>query len=243
MLLDDDDLNADIGEVHGDAAAHGAGTNDADLVDGADRGVVRHVGDLVGLALGEEVIALGGRLGAHHQLAEQLALGLEAILEGGGVHRSLDALDVGFRRGEAAELAGIGLAEGREDFRLALGGFQFGVVAADLHQRLVLGDALVGEGDGGFLQLALFRQLIDQAELGSFGCWDVAARGHHLQRGLNADHAGQALGTAGTGQQAKSHFRQAQTGGGNGHAIVRAQGHFQTAAQRRAVDRGNHRNR
>ena len=37
------------------------------------------------------------------------------------------------------------------------------------------------------------------------------------------------------------HFRQAAFGTGNSHAVVGTQGHFQAAAQRRAVNRGDHR--
>jgi hypothetical protein len=95
-----------------------------DLLDRADRGVVRHVGDLGRGAFGEEVGPLRGRLRAGHQAHEELALGGEAFLEGVRVHRRLDALDVRLGRREAAELAGVGLAEVGEDLRVALGGLE-----------------------------------------------------------------------------------------------------------------------
>ena len=41
----DGDGNAGIGEIHRDAAAHGAGADDADLFDRQGRRVVRHVGN------------------------------------------------------------------------------------------------------------------------------------------------------------------------------------------------------
>ena len=47
LHLDDRHRDAGIGEVHRDAAAHGAGADDADLLDRDRRRVVRHVGDLV----------------------------------------------------------------------------------------------------------------------------------------------------------------------------------------------------
>ena len=75
---------------------------------------------------------------------------------------------------------------------------------------LLLGDRLAGEGDGAFLQLALLDQLVDQAQASGFRRGHVAARGDHLQRVLDADHARQALGAAGAGQQAEGHFRQAE---------------------------------
>ena len=46
--------NAAIGEVHGDAAAHRAAADDRGLLDRQDGRVLRHVVDLVGLALDEE---------------------------------------------------------------------------------------------------------------------------------------------------------------------------------------------
>ena len=62
LHLDDRHRNAGGEEVHRDAAAHRAGADDADLLDRQRRRVVRHVGDLAGLALGEEEVALRARL-------------------------------------------------------------------------------------------------------------------------------------------------------------------------------------
>ena len=59
--LDQRDGDAGIGKRHRDAAAHGAGADDGDAVDLARLGAFGHAGDLGGLALGEEGIAL--RLG------------------------------------------------------------------------------------------------------------------------------------------------------------------------------------
>ena len=62
LRLDDRHGDADIGEVHGNAAAHRAGADDADLPDRDDRRVFRHIGNLPHLSLGEEHIALRRRL-------------------------------------------------------------------------------------------------------------------------------------------------------------------------------------
>ena len=48
------DRNAGIGEAHGDAAAHRAGADDGGAGDRAHRRVIRHVGDLRDLPLGEK---------------------------------------------------------------------------------------------------------------------------------------------------------------------------------------------
>src|SRR3546814_9801168 len=60
-------------ENHHDAAAHRAGTDDADLLHVAQLDVPGQAVDLRSLALGEEDVALGRRLAAHHQLHELLA--------------------------------------------------------------------------------------------------------------------------------------------------------------------------
>ena len=90
--LDDGDGDAGVGEVHGDAAAHGAGADDRRLLDVLGRRVGRHVGDLGRLALGEEEVALGLGLGRGDQLAEELALPLDALVER-QAHGRLDRLD------------------------------------------------------------------------------------------------------------------------------------------------------
>ena len=59
--LDQRHRNAGIGERHRDAAAHGAGADDGDALDVARLGAFGNAGDLGGLALGEERVAL--RLG------------------------------------------------------------------------------------------------------------------------------------------------------------------------------------
>ena len=209
------------------------------LFTGNGRRVVRHVGDLPDLALGEEDVALRRRLRAGHQFDEQLALGLQPLVEG-LVHRRLDAADVVFGREEAAEFAGVGLAEIGEDLRMAARGLHLLVDVAHLLQRPVLGDDLLREGDGAGAQLAFRHDLVDQAHLQARLARHVLARRHHLQRLLRPHDARQPLRAAGAGQQAEIDFRQAAAGGGHGHAVVTGERHFQAAAQRRAVDRGDH---
>jgi hypothetical protein len=84
-------------------------------------------------------------------------------------------------------------------------------------------------------------QAVDQAERQRFLRARMAAAEHEFQRGLHADEARRALRAARAGQQAQRHFGQAQLGGGRGQAVVRGQRHFQPAAERGAVDGGDHR--
>src|SRR5439155_26974153 len=106
--LDDGHRDADVGDVHRDAAAYGARADHRRLLDVLRRGVRRYVGNLRGLALGEEEIALRLGLGRVQQLDEQLALALETLIER-QAHRRLDGLDDVLGGAEAARLARDGL--------------------------------------------------------------------------------------------------------------------------------------
>ena len=161
--LHDGHRDAGVGEVHGDAAAHGAGADDRRLLDVLGRRVRRHVGDLGRLALGEEDVALGLGLGRGDQLLEQLALALDALVERQG-HRGLDGLDDVLRRLEAARLARDRLAEVGEHLRLAAHGGQLVVEIADLAQRALLDQHLLGERHARRGEVAL-DDLVDQAGL------------------------------------------------------------------------------
>ena len=89
--------------------------------------------------------------------------------------------------------------------------------------------------------VALADQLVDQAHRRGLVRRHVAARGHHLEGLARADDARQALRAAGAGQQAEVHLGQAAPRAGHGDAVVGAQRHLEPAAERRAVDGGDHR--
>ena len=110
-----------------------------------------------------------------------------------------------------------------------------------LLQRPALRHHLLSERDGALAQFALGHDLIDEAHGQAVLGRHVRAGRHHLQRLLDADDARQALRATCAGQQAEVHLRQPAAGGGHGHAVVGAERDFQAAAQRRAVDRGDHR--
>ncbi len=160
--LHDGDGDADVREVHRDAAAHGAGADDADLGDRQRRRVGRHIRNLPHFALGEEHVALRGRLHAAHQLLEQRALDLHAFIER-QIHCGFDGADVVFGSEEATELASVGFAEVSEDFRLAARGFDLVVDVAHFLERALLGDDFLRKGDCAGAQRAFGNDLIDQA--------------------------------------------------------------------------------
>ena len=144
------------------------------LLDVARLGVLGDVLDLGRLALGEEEILLRARLGAAHQLHEQLALVDDALGIGLG-DRRLDRLDVRLGRLEAAELAGIGLAEFVEDRRV---GARFGELVVALRRFGQRADVahFLGIGDRMLQQVAL-DDAVDQADVvGLLGADRRAAR-------------------------------------------------------------------
>jgi hypothetical protein len=240
LHFDDGYRNAGVEEIHRDAAAHRAGADDAHLLDRNERRVVRHVGNLVGDALGEEGIALRRRLGARHELDKQFALGLKPVFEG-LIHRRLDATDVVFGRLEAAKLARVVFPEFIEDFRMAFRRLELGVVLANFFQRLALGHDAARERNRSFLQLAFRRELVDQPHGQAILGRNVLAARHHLQRLLDARDAGKALRAAGPGEQSQVNLRQPATRARYCDAVVCAKGDFKAATQSRAMDGRDHR--
>ena len=209
LHFNDRHRNADAEEVHRDAAAHGAGADDADRFDRQRLHVRRQAVDLGGLALGEEDMALGGRLQPAHQLHEFAALDLHAFFEGQG-DGGLDALDVGFGCFKALEGAGVGLAEIGEHRRQR---WRRRRPACELSSRTFFSGRfsatiLRGEGHRAGGQVAI-HHFVDQADGERVLRPHRRAAGHHLQRLFRADDARQPLGAAGAGQQAELDFGQA----------------------------------
>jgi hypothetical protein len=113
-------------------------------------------------------------------------------------------------------------------------------IARAAHRRLGRDQFLrVGQAFGACIDA--FAQAIDQAERQRFLGPRVAAAQHQVQRGLHANQAWRALRAAGAGHQAQLHLRQAQLGGRHGQAVVRRKSDLQPAAERGAMDRGQHR--
>ena len=240
LQLDDRHRNTGIGEIHGDAAAHGACAQDADGIDGNQGRIVGYIGDLVCLALGEKAVALRRALLTCHQLHEKSSLGLQALLEG-LVHRSLDTANVPLGSHKAAEFSGVGFAEIGENLWFAARRLDLVVGISNPLQGASLGDDLTGESQGAVAQFSLFNDFINQTHGVTGRRRDVGAAGHHFQGLFHPDDARQTLGAAGAGKKAQGDFRQAAFGRRDRHAVVAGQGHFQTTAQGGAVDRRNHR--
>ena len=146
-----------VEEGEADAGAHGAGAEDADRLDVAQLGVGADAGQVGGLALGEERVLQGPRVGAGRRLAEQLALARIAFAErqvGCRLHR----VDGGLGRDRPARMSGDGGARLLE--QPGRYGGLVDLLLADAARRLA--DLLLGEGDCRRHHVAV-GNLVDQA--------------------------------------------------------------------------------
>ena len=221
----------DVDERHRDAAAHGAGADDAAALDLArlvGRRDARHVGHG---ALGEEQVAHGlGFRRAQRAVADGAFHG-EALLEG-QLPRGAHGGDVQFGRDHALVLLGGLRAEGGD---LRLGEWR-DLVVAHAARALALGHQALRVGNGRGAQVA-FGDLVDQAQLLGFLGAHRAAIEEHRQRLLGADDARQALRAHRAGHDAQRDLGESQLRALVGDAVVAGQRHFDATTQRGAVQR------
>ena len=231
--------DAGIGEAHGDAAAHRSAADDDRPPDVDGLGAAGDVGDLRGLALGEEEVLLGSGLDPAHEAGEDLLLAVHPFVEG-QLDRRLDGLDAGLRRVEAAHPPRVLLAKVVEEGRVAARRGHLVVAVADADEGPPLGHRAPGERDGALGEVALHdlvRQAVRQGVAGADG---IAAH-DHLERLLRPYDAGQALGAAGAGTEPELHLREPESGGLDGDPEVAGKRGLEAPAERGAVDRGHHR--
>ena len=176
------------------------------------------------------------RLGAGHELGEQLTFTLDALVEW-QVDRCFDALDVVFRCQEVASFAGDASPELVEDRWIGFGIGQFLVEVADAHERQTLGHNLLGECNGTSSQV--IHDLADQAAFQSLVGTDRVTRRHHLERLGHASYTGKTLGATGTRKQAEFDFRKSKLCGGNADSVVRSHCGLEATAKGSAMDSGN----
>ncbi|MNZ72476.1 hypothetical protein D3C78_908550 [compost metagenome] len=235
LLLQQLHRNADVGEVHGDAAAHGAGADHRDLADRAERGSGIHSRNPSRFAFGEEHMALGNRLRGALGLPEQLALAGQAFVQrqrAGGLYRGqypigrLAVLPARLVVGQIAldEVVGHAVCRVRPGLRPA--------------RRGAMGEQFAGKGAGRIQQvLSIVADAVQQAQLQGATTIDGLAGDHHFQRRLDADQPWQALGATGAGQQAEIDFRQGKACRGLADAIAAGQRQLQSATHGDTADR------
>ena len=236
--LEQRDRNPGVGEVHGDAAAHGAGANDGNAFDRQRGGALGHVGDFCGGTFGKEDVALGCGLLTGQHLSEQF-LFLGQTLVKGQTAGGLDTVDTALGRLKAAALGVCPLARRVKHGRVHAG--HLVVQVAHFLERSALGNELVGKRLGPGQQIALGNDFVDHPDcLGLAGRHRHAA-GDHLEGGLGTDQAWQALGAAPARQQPQADLGQTDPGRRHGNPIVAAQRGLQSPTQRRTVDGGDRR--
>ena len=142
---------------------------------------------------------------------------------------------------EAAELAGIVLADFLEDFRLAARRFDLVVEVADLGERHLRVDDLAGERHRAVAQLSLLDDGVDDAPFERLLGVERRARQNNVERILDAAQPRQTLRAAGAGNEPELDFRQAELCRRHRNAIMARQRHFEAAAERRAVNGGDNR--
>ena len=230
----------------GDARAHHPGAEHADLFrrphriplrprlagvdlvelepEGADH-VLRHLagGQLGEIARLDQLRGVEIDLGALHRRAHDLLGRREATLGLVAQHRRCD--------GQHLRHVGTG--------RRTAGNLVAGAVPGLLRRR-------VGEDPGaGLLQhfLGAVGQFVDQPGLERFRRTHLLAFGEVRQGFLQTKQAHHTYHPAAARQQAESHLRQAELHAGivQGDAVVAGQADLPAAAQRSAVDRGDHR--
>src|SRR5262249_55061084 len=237
--LDHRHRDADVGEVHGDAAAHGAGADHDRLADLRRRRLRRHVGNLGRLALGEEEVALGLRLWRVERLEEELALPRQALVEG-LVDRRLHRFDARLGRLEAACLTRDRLAELAEDLGLAARGGDLVAQVTHLAQRSLLVDDALGERNRARAEVAL-DDLVDQTEPLRLFAADGIAPDDHRQRLVDADEPRQSLRPAGTRDETELDLGLAEPRRLHRDTPVTRHRHFEPATERGAVNGGDDR--
>ena len=181
----------------------------------------------------------GGRYRAVHQLLEQTTLLGETGVDG-ACRTVLHRIDDRDRRRVFLE-GGLGGVSRELAERLQIRFLHLAVPCA--RQRLALaqrGRRGLGDGDRRTDQVGL-DHFVEQRRLGEQGDRQRFARQHHVECALDADQTGQTLRTAGTRQQAELHLRQTDPGGGERDAMVAAHRELETAAERHAFDRSDHR--
>ncbi len=218
----------------GDPRPHRAPADDPDRGQGARLDAFQ-LGQLADRALGEEGVDQPLALVGLHQFHEELALALEALLEGQLAGR-LNRAHRGGGRDLAAPLLQHRLIGRVEIHRLGLRHLADRAAGGAAVQQLLR----IGQADlAGFALL----HLVEDAQLQRLGRADMPAGGDQVERRLGAGQARQALGAAGAGQDAQVHLGQPEFGLGHGDAVMGRERHFETAAERGAMHRRDHQQR
>ena len=227
--------DAGVGEVHGDAAAHGPRADHRPLADIACRDVLSDAGDPGDLTLREEYVPQRRRLRRADLGVEHFVLPRDALVEG-KLHRGLHALDACIGCAHAPGPALDLLARSIEDP---------GVVEPDLaiarfRMRPAARGPLGRERERLVDQVPLHRP-VHEPDLRGLRPDDGRPAEDHPERLLRAHQARQALRAAGSGRHADLHLGLTEARVRGAYAVVAGHRELETAAEGVAMDGGDHR--
>ena len=225
--------NADVREVHRDAATHGSRAKNPAMLDVDDRRVAWDVGDLVRGPLGEEVVPLGTGLRSGHEIGEEASLCSKSFLEC-AAYRGFDTLHVVLGSEETSGLAGNRLPEVREQVGIALCLLELLVTISDLRQRPAFVGSFASQGYRASFEV--LDNLIDEAAHQRFTCADLIAACHHLECFRHTRDTREALGTAGTREESELDLWKPELCRLDSDPVVRTQRYLEATAERRAVN-------
>ena len=223
-----------VGEVHGNAATHGACTYNTHFMDVTNRcflGKTFHFGDF---PLGKEGMNQARTLWGLHALHKQFTLTLHTVFKGqaeGGFHR-IHALE----RGKLAPSFLLqASAELFKHLATLVGLKLIGQIPYATNWLSFIGNVLcVGQANG-LDVIAIFNR-INNAQGQSVFSANKLTGSDHFQGFLRTRQTWQALSAPGSGQQAQLYFRQSHLGAAQGHPVMATQSGFQATAQRSAMN-------
>ena len=229
------DWNAGIGEIHRDAAAHGARADQCRGFDFAYRRIVGYVRNLADLAFGEEQVPQRARLVRFHQHLELLALERDALGKGQAGRRFYAGSNRQGRRETPPRLGDARACRREESLRRLV---RHGIQLTGTAHALAFLEETVGIGDRRGTQVAC-DNLIHETGLFRLFAGNRIAGHHEIQRLLHAHQSRRALSSAGTRKDAELHFGQRDLGAGQRDPVVAAQGQLQSPAHGRTGNRGD----
>src|SRR5262245_8196317 len=235
--LSHDYRDAGVGVIHRDPAAHRPSADDRGLFDFENFRVFRRVGNLRDFALAEEDVDHRLRLIREKALFEQFGFAGDAFFKR-EFRRRLDGVDCGYWRHHPARgLLGLS-ARGFKDGCIGRFIAEFVVALARLRRLFAAGDLFAQESDRALQQISLDNSVNDSKPKGFFRA-DRITVGAHLRGPGDARQSRQPLRAGRAGNYAQLDLGLADLGRWNSDAVMKAHCGLQTAAESRAMDRGD----
>ena len=199
---------------------------------------LRDVGQLDGVALGEEQVPQGPGLGRDDAFGEQLALTPRSVVERQR-EAALDRLDR--RVGRDAGPGRTRQARPRVGARRLTGGGLPGIDRDGAGRTALAGGGPRHREGHGVVQNVVVDHRVDDPGSERLRRRDRLARRAHAQGHRRAAEPRQPLRATGAGNQSEQHLRLADGRVSRGHPIVAGHGQLETAAERVSVNRRHHR--